>query len=85
MERPKLLWYNKFLWLPASELGLLVSGRASFELVQKTLVAGIPLIAAVSAPSSMAVDLAREFNMTLVGFLRDRSFNVYAGAERLCP
>ncbi len=71
--------------LPASELGLLVSGRASFELVQKTLVAGIPLIAAVSAPSSMAVDLAREFNMTLVGFLRDRSFNVYAGAERLCP
>ncbi len=71
--------------LPASDLGLLVSGRASFELVQKTLVAGIPLIAAVSAPSSLAVDLAREFNMTLVGFLRDRSFNVYAGESRLCP
>lgn len=70
--------------LPASDLALLVSGRASFELVQKTLVAGIPLIAAVSAPSSLAVDLAREFNITLVGFLRDRSFNVYAGSERLC-
>ena len=71
--------------LPAPDLGLLVSGRASFELVQKTLVAGIPLIAAVSAPSSLAVDLAREFNMTLVGFLRDPSFNVYAGESRLCP
>ncbi len=71
--------------LPAPDLGLLVSGRASFELVQKTLVAGIPLIAAVSAPSSLAVDLAREFNMTLLGSLRDPSFNVYAGESRLCP
>lgn len=70
--------------LPASDLGLLVSGRASFELVQKALVAGVPLIAAVSAPSSLAVDLAREFDMTLIGFLRGRSFNVYSGAARLC-
>ena len=71
--------------LPAAELGLLVSGRASFELVQKTLVAGMPLMAAVSAPSSLAVDLAREFGMTLIGFLRGESFNVYAGESRLCP
>ncbi len=71
--------------LPASDLGLLVSGRASFELVQKALVAGMPLMAAVSAPSSLAVDLAREFGMTLLGFLRGESFNVYAGESRLCP
>jgi FdhD protein len=71
--------------LPASELGLMVSGRASFELLQKALVAGLPLLAAVSAPSSLAVALAREFNMTLVGFLRGSNFNIYAGAERVCP
>ena len=71
--------------LPGNELGLMVSGRASFELMQKTLIAGIPLLAAVSAPSSLAVQLAREFNMTLVGFLRGETFNVYAGDERLCP
>ncbi|MDJ0750430.1 MAG: formate dehydrogenase accessory sulfurtransferase FdhD [Woeseiaceae bacterium] len=69
--------------LPASSFGLMVSGRASFELVQKTLLAGIPLLAAVSAPSSLAVQLAREFNMTLIGFLRGDTFNVYAGEERL--
>ncbi len=69
--------------LPASDLGLLVSGRASFELVQKALVAGIPLLAAVSAPSSLAVDLAREFNVTLVGFLRGETFNIYAAEERI--
>ena len=69
--------------LPAGDLGLMVSGRASFELVQKALVAGMPLLAAVSAPSSLAVDLAREFNVTLVGFLRGDSFNVYAGQERI--
>jgi len=69
--------------LPASELGLIVSGRASFELVQKALVAGIPLLAAVSAPSSLAVELAREFGMTLVGFLRGKSFNIYAGNDRV--
>jgi FdhD protein len=70
--------------LPASSLGLIVSGRASFELMQKALVAGMPLLAAVSAPSSLAVDLAREFGMTLVGFLRGDTFNIYAGEQRLC-
>ena len=69
--------------LPGSACGMMVSGRASFELVQKTLVAGIPLLAAVSAPSSLAVSLAREFNMTLVGFLRGSTYNVYSAPERL--
>lgn len=69
--------------LPASELGLIVSGRASFELMQKALVAGIPLLAAVSAPSSLAVSLADEFHMTLVGFLRGDTFNIYSGEERI--
>ncbi|MEQ8204970.1 MAG: formate dehydrogenase accessory sulfurtransferase FdhD [Woeseia sp.] len=69
--------------LPANELGLMVSGRASFELVQKALVAGIPLLAAVSAPSSLAVQLAAEFGMTLVGFLRGERFNIYAGPDRI--
>ncbi|HZD51641.1 MAG TPA: formate dehydrogenase accessory sulfurtransferase FdhD [Woeseiaceae bacterium] len=69
--------------LPARDLGILVSGRASFELMQKALVAGFPLLAAVSAPSSLAVQLAREFDMTLIGFLRRGKFNIYAGGERL--
>jgi FdhD protein len=69
--------------LPARELGLLVSGRASFELMQKALVAGFPLLAAVGAPSSLAVSLAKEFDMTLIGFLRRGNFNVYSHAERL--
>ena len=69
--------------LPASDLGLMVSGRASFELMQKALVARMPLLAAVSAPSSLAVSLAQEFNMTLVGFLRGKTFNIYAGEKRI--
>jgi FdhD protein len=69
--------------LPLRGTILLVSGRASFELVQKAIMAGIPLLCAVSAPSSLAVDLAHESNMTLVGFLRDPSMVVYAGAERV--
>lgn len=69
--------------LPASKLGLMVSGRASFELMQKTLVAGIPLLAAVSAPSSLAVQLANDFNISLVGFLRGNTFNIYSGGERI--
>ncbi len=69
--------------LPASDYGLMVSGRASFELMQKALLAGMPLLAAVSAPSSLAVQLAREFNLSLVGFLRGETFNIYAGEERI--
>jgi len=69
--------------LPAVDLGLIVSGRASFELMQKALVAGMPLLAAVSAPSSLAVQLANEFDMTLIGFLRGNAFNIYSGEQRI--
>ena len=69
--------------LPAPNMQLVVSGRAGYEIVQKSIGAGIPLMAAVGAPSSLAVAMAREFNQTLVGFLRGDRFNVYSAPERL--
>jgi FdhD protein len=69
--------------LPLSEHVMLVSGRGGFEIVQKALSAGLPILASVSAPSSLAVQLARELGLTLVGFLRGRRFVVYSGSSRL--
>ena len=69
--------------LPLHERALVVSGRASFELAHKAVAAGVPLLAAVSAPSSLAVHVAHTFDLTLVGFLRGDRFNVYAGGERI--
>lgn len=71
--------------LPLHRHVLLVSGRVSFEIVQKALAAGIPALAAVSAPSSLAVEFARESGMVLIGFLRSGRFNVYAGTDRVRP
>jgi FdhD protein len=69
--------------LPARDTVLVVSGRAGYEIVQKAITAGVPIVAAVGAPSSLAVALAREFRQTLVGFLRGQRFNVYSAPERL--
>lgn len=71
--------------LPLDDRILMVSGRTSFEILQKAAVARIPLVAAVSAPSSLAVALAQEFGVTLVGFLRGQSLNVYSWDERVAP
>jgi FdhD protein len=71
--------------LPLSRQVMVVSGRGAFEIVQKSLVAGVPVLASVSAPSSLAVDLARDHGQTLVGFVRGRRFICYAGHERLGP
>jgi FdhD protein len=69
--------------LPLSDHIVMVSGRSSFEILQKCLTAGVPIVCAISAPSSLAVDVARRFGMTLVGFLRGNRFNVYSGHERI--
>jgi FdhD protein len=69
--------------LPIQDAILLVSGRLGFEIAQKALVAGVPIVASISAPSSLAVDLANEFGMTAIGFLRGRSMNIYSHSERI--
>ena len=69
--------------IPISDCALLVSGRGGFEIIQKAIVAGIPVVACISAPSSLAMQLARRMGLTLVGFLRGRRFVIYSGEERI--
>jgi FdhD protein len=69
--------------LPMQDMGIIVSGRASFELMQKALVAGCPMLVAVGAPSSLAIELAEEFNITLVGFLSEQYFNIYHNPQSI--
>ena len=71
------------LRLPLHDMIMLVSGRVSFELVQKTIAAGVPILAAVGAPSSLAVELARDFDLTLIGFVRNNRYNIYSGGWRI--
>jgi FdhD protein len=71
--------------LPFSDAVLMVSGRAGFEIVQKAYAAGIPIVASVSAPSSLAVELADAGGLTLIGFLRERRYNVYTHSYRILP
>ena len=71
--------------LPLTNAGLLLSGRLSFELVQKALAAGVPLVAGIGAPSSLAIACAERGGITLIGFLRAERFNIYTHAERLAP
>jgi len=71
-----------FSKIPLEGCAVIVSGRASFELVQKALSAGIPILAAVGAPSSLAVEMAADHNMTLIGFLKPNQFNIYCGESR---
>jgi FdhD protein len=78
-------WALSNQMVPLAKSLVMVSGRLSFEIVQKAAAAGAPILAAVSAPSSLAVDLAEEVGMTLVGFLRDSSFNAYTHRERIAP
>ena len=69
--------------MPLRDHVLFLSGRVSFEMMQKALAAGIPIVAAISAPTTLAVDFARESNQTLIGFVRGETMNIYAGAERI--
>lgn len=69
--------------LPANKMILMLSGRISFELVQKAIVAGIPIIVAVGAPSSLAVDLAQQFGVTMIGFIKESGFNIYSNEQRI--
>jgi FdhD protein len=78
-------WALRSDHLPLNDCVLMVSGRGGFEIIQKAIVAGIPVVASVSAPSSLAVELARRMHLTLVGFLRGRRFVIYSGEERLVP
>ena len=78
-------WGSMTNRLPFSDTILCVSGRAGYEILQKAAVAGIPIVCAVSAPSSLAVELACEFNITLVGFLRGTRANIYSASERIIP
>jgi FdhD protein len=71
--------------IPFADKLMMVSGRLGFEIAQKAILAGIPIVASISAPSSLALELANDFKMTAIGFLRGRSMNIYTHAERVRP